>query len=277
MILASWWMDIGSDYHRFSFVVACCVSCIAILVSVLILKRYLERKTRIAALLAGFLITLSFSVILDPVFLLVRGIGGLDLVNFQSLFSLGWMSFANVFLVYFLKEYFYGNQDHWAVQPVAISAACVLPCLLVMYAIDGLTMIFLALHLSISFTLYLTQFIKSRTLVAMLKREEEIDIIALNGFKYIGLSGLALFISLVFFVLHEVTLMFPEFFISINLLKEDASIFIGLGFIFGGLAAFSFYIGFLMPTWIRKYWMKSTQQANQTGHKQQAQQIEQTG
>ena len=74
MILATWWDLLGEDYNRFSFVASVGVSIIAVLVSVLILRRYLERKTRIAGLLAGFLITLTFSVILDPIFLLIRAV-----------------------------------------------------------------------------------------------------------------------------------------------------------------------------------------------------------
>jgi hypothetical protein len=260
MILATWWDNIGGDYHRFSFVLAVIVSIMAICVSVLILKRYIEKKTRIAGLLAGFLITLSLAFVLDPIFLLIRGFMGIDLVEFQSLFSLGWTSFANVFLVYFLKEYFYDNQDHWAVKPIAIGAASVLPCVMIMYVIGGPAVIFLILHLIISFPLYLYQFIKSRAIVKMLEKEEEVDILASKGFKYVGLSGLAMFLTLVFLIFNEVTLVFPDFFMSIGLLKEDASIFVGIGVIFGGLAAIFYYIGFIMPEWIRNRWLQQAEQ-----------------
>lgn len=276
MILATWWDLLGEDYNRFSFVASVGVSIIAVLVSVLILRRYLERKTRIAGLLAGFLITLTISVILDPIFLLIRALTAQDHVEIQSLFSLGLTGIANIFLVYFLKQYYYDDHDHWAIKPVVIIEASILPLLMIALATQMDEIPILVIHLVISFSIYWVQFLKSVSLQKILKKQPEVDVLALNGFKYIGLTGLTLFLTYFCFVMQEVASAFPEVFTALGLIQENASIFIGIGFIFGGFTSFFCYIGFIMPEWVRNIWTKKAQNSGLIKQTEQMEQMEQT-
>jgi hypothetical protein len=254
MASISWWNNLGSSYHQFYFVVSIFVCLFSFYIAFLTLKRYFERHNQIAAILATFIFLLAAALLLDPIFLLYRATTDIDLIALQSVLSFGLTGYANILLIIFLRDVFYNKKTGWYPIPIIIIEALILP-VGVWINRSGLDIIPLfGLHLLMSFIIYLTQFVKSVYLQRRLRAEHKEDVVGRNGFKYIGLAGLMLFLTYVSFILQEFVSIVPELYEHYNLVQNGATIFIPIGFLLAGISAFCLYIGFLMPEWIKKRW-----------------------
>src|SRR4030042_813081 len=127
----------------------------------------------------------------------------------------------------------------YIVQLVAITGG-----LLTHYALRDLSIIFLLLEMLCTLLISGLLIQKSFALRARIRQRDPEDIVGQKSVLYIGLSGISLILLIVSFALHEV------------LSKSDVKEFItvALGWFFAAAFAIIFYLGYIMPEWLKKRW-----------------------
>jgi hypothetical protein len=250
----TFWSDLGSPIHQTYFIISIMVGIFSFYLSAMLFRKYIERRSRITAILTGYLLLLAIAVILDPIFLTIRNLMDVDYISLQGLYSFGLTAYANILLVIFLREVFYKKEMNWIVYLIIIIEALILPIALWLYYSNQDTIIILGLNLLVSFIIYLNQFIKSITLRIRIKMESPNDKVSYMGTTFIGFSGLMLFSAYVSFLLQEMNSFFGDLYENLGIIANGGSIFIPIGFFLSGIAAIFIYLGFVMPNWLKKRW-----------------------
>jgi len=239
-------------------VIVILVSLLALLIGFSMVSRYMKKKTKIMGYLATMVIILAISLLLDPIFFSIYMIKGVDLIDLQTNLSLGITGIANIFLLKFVQDVF--SKQKKGVFPVLfiLLELLVLPILLINFfiiKIEIIGLIALGVHLLLSSYLYIMQWRQSFKLRDRIKSETPEDKVSIQGLKYIGLSGMLLFLTYLSFVLQEVAVAFYDAFSSIGFVDEsNSSIFLPLGFLLSGISTYWLYIGYFVPGWIKKRW-----------------------
>jgi hypothetical protein len=105
---------------------------------------------------------------------------------------------------------------------------------------------FFLIHVLCSFIIYVVLIRDALNLRKKLVETEPEDIVSHKSLIYIALSGILLFIAVAMFILHEILII----------LGISEYITVALGWVLGSFAAYSVYLGYVVPDWVKERWLK---------------------
>lgn len=203
-------------------------------------------------------ISLAFAALIDGVFLLTNELFGFEYVvleayeyvNLGSYLSFSLNAFSNYFLLVFAKE-IYGEQIKKGLYIIlSIIQLAVIPILLFVYFLGpflfpeilaDVSLIPFVAHILCSIIIYIIFSVNAFKVRKVMGRESEQDLFIRKALGDLSLTGIFMLFAVLSFVTHEVFLM-----TGIELLKKEA-ISIAFGWIFGAVAAFFMYSGYVSP------------------------------
>ncbi len=201
---------------------------------------------------------LACAALIDGVFLLIDELIGFgyvyieayEFINLGSYLSFSLNAISNYFLLAFAKE-IYGEQIKKGLYlTLSIMQIAVVPALLFVYffgpflfagILSDIELIPFITHILCSIVIYIlfsTNAFKIRKVMGL---ESDQDYIIRKSLGDLGMTGIFMLLAVLSFISHEIFLM-----TSFELLKKEA-ISIAFGWIFGSIAAFFMYSGYVSP------------------------------
>src|SRR5271157_904695 len=250
-----------SDCHVFGWTVSIIAAACSCMLALLIARKYYRVK-RTAAMrcltLIAFALTLAVGS--DPiVFALTRSLPSQAdadrIIQIQSSLAFALTAVANIFLVLLVKDIFYENKYKlWMLVLVFMEiAVAILEPALTIAGSEPIEM--LLVHMIASFVLYFMLAVRSFKLRARLLQSETRDVVGVNGFTFIGLSGILLIVTVISFIMQEIAFAFEDVFRQLGLIDSlGCSLFVVLGFAMAVISVVVLYIGYYVPARVRNRW-----------------------
>jgi len=231
----------------------------------LITRKYmLVKHTSVMRFLSIFAWIMVASLAADPIFFAItRNLTTQEMadsvIQIQTSFSFAGTALANIVLICFLKSIFYeGRSKLWmrAIVVIELGVAILMPVLAFAVAEP---LYVLVLHAFASIIIYIFQAIRAFAIGSKLKREKSTDVASINGITLIGLSGVLLISTFCAFIMQEIAFVFKEDFLAIGLIDNlGCSLFVAIGFVLAVVSLFVLYVGYYVPSWIKKRWQSGT-------------------
>ncbi|TFG20618.1 MAG: hypothetical protein EU530_02810 [Promethearchaeota archaeon] len=225
------------------------------------LKKNEDTKTLLYMEIVAF--CLAFAALIDGGFLFTNELFGFEyviieayeFVNLGSYLSFSLNALSNYFLLAFAKE-IYGEQIKKGLYiTLSIIQLAVIPILLFVYFLGpflfaeilaDVSLIPFVAHIICSIVIYIVYSVNAFKLRKVMGRASDQDPIIHKALGDLGVTGIFMLLAVLSFITHEVFLM-----TEIALLKNEA-ISIAFGWIFGAIAAFFMYSGYVSPELMKR-------------------------
>jgi hypothetical protein len=224
-------------------------------------KQKLPTKTLLYMEIVAF--SLAFAAFIDGIFLLTDEILNIDyvfiedyaFVNLGSYISFSLNAVANYFLFAFAKAV-YGEQiKKWVYFTLSFIQIMVVPMLLLVYflgpflfanVLNDIELIPFLTHILCSIIIYILFSVNAFKIRRLMPLDSDQDFIIRKSLGDLGTTGIFMLLAVLSFVTHELFIM-----TDIEILKNEA-ITIAFGWIFGAIAAFFLYSGYVSPEMMKK-------------------------
>lgn len=232
------------------FVLPLFLGAFALVIALLVLGKYVNRKTPILKTLFFLILFLAGAVLADPIFYYLE----LDF-SMNSTIPFALSAVANVFLVRFIVLVFLKEKRHgWlhALAVAEIGVAILTPLVPVLSLFDGDLLPVLLLHVVASAIIYLTLVNRAIAVRESVARTERVSRV---GMSFMAYTGVLLVFTFVVFVMQELPSLVPEFnaaLQAIGFAEGGCTYFVVIGWFLASLAAATLYIGYVMPGWVRR-------------------------
>lgn len=228
------------------FFVAAGVGLFGLYVAGTCFRRWAKKRTSILLYLSCSILFWSLAALIDPIIYTSAQFSEteFDIISFGSSISFGLSAIANLTLVMFIVHVFYEKKYSPVAYLLMIIEMSILPLGIIFYMVDIEILIVYILHLVASSVIYFTLLRVSINLRRKLISQKESDVAAINGILIIGIAAFILFLTLIWFVLHEVMAMLDD---TSPLDLKRLSPFTVLGWLFAGLGAVLLYWGYTLP------------------------------
>jgi len=207
--------------------------------TVLLVKRFLQRKTDILLNISLSMIFFSFAIFSDWITLL------LNKLDLGTLLSFAGNALGNIFLLNFIENVFFSEKNKSLARTImkGLEILVISGLIYTYYIINNdVEFFFLILHILISIVIYGLLTMKSFHLATKLKTSHEDEGSKSKMIFLIGISGILLFLSVSMFIIHELLLMIEY--------REYYSLM--MGWLLASFAAFIIYLGYVSPDWFLK-------------------------
>ncbi|MBN2155060.1 MAG: hypothetical protein JW776_03360 [Candidatus Lokiarchaeota archaeon] len=219
-------------------------------------KRGIETKSLVYIEIVAF--CLGLAALIDGVFLLTHEVYGIEFilipsyefVNFGSYLSFSLNAISNFFLLTFAKEIFGELVKKGLYLVLSIVQIAVVPALLIVFfsgdLLSDFELIPFIAHILCSIVIYILFSVNAFKIRKVMPLDSDQDYIIRKALGDLGMTGIFMLLAVLSFVAHEIFLM-----TSLELLKKEA-VTIAFGWIFGGIAAFFMYSGYVSPELMKK-------------------------
>ena len=201
---------------------------------------------------------LGIAALIDGVFLFVNEYFGVEyviipsfeFVNFGSYLSFCLNATSNFFLLSFAKEVFGEQIKKGLYVTLSVVQLAVVPALLIVFftgdLLSAIEIVPFAAHILCSIVIYILFTVNAFKIQKIMPLESDQDYIIRRALGNLGMTGIFMLLAVLSFVTHEVFLM-----TSLEVLKNEA-VTIAFGWIFGGIAAFFMYSGYVSPELMKR-------------------------
>lgn len=223
---------------------------VACYVLILLIKRNQEKPSKI---LRNLIISMGFlgsAALLDFIFFTIAGLKNelreTDFLAYGSYLSFTFNAIANIFLLFFALEVFHEKENNKKWYLIYLLEIILGPALFLSFVYRYDILPFFLIHVLSSFIIYVVLTKDALNLRKKLLENEPDDTVSHKSLMYIALSGILLFIAVAMFILHEVFII----------LEISEYVTVALGWVLGSFAAYSVYLGYVVPDWVKERWTK---------------------
>ncbi len=240
------------EYQWMAYVGAIASSAIALVVFVLLARKYEVGKARSVRYLRDMVGFLVLAAVIDYVVFTINGTNPdwrlrFNYVALGSYISFTMNAIANIFLLLFIRDVFFDGKAKGFIIMLAVLEASVGPALVTIFFTGDpdLPLLALGVHVASAVAVYTILSANAFKLRDRIKLDATKQV-ETHGLAYIGVSGLILFAAVTLFVVHEVVILVP--------IREYWTV--TLGWLLGSFAGVVVYLGFTPPERLKARWAK---------------------
>ncbi|MBD3351856.1 MAG: hypothetical protein GF364_10255 [Candidatus Lokiarchaeota archaeon] len=242
-------------WQGISFFMAGFVGVFGIIITVIIYKKYIQRKQKMLVILGSALLCWALAALLDTIFFTIARTETSTIEQFNQIVSLGsFISFVlnavgNIFLIIFIVYLFFDENYNKLFYTLIVLESLILPFGLVCMNTSIPILFNYMIHLLASFIIYILLALNSFKMRKKLKKIGGTEKSSIMAIEFIGIAGIMLCSLLFCFLIQEI--------ISMSMGENaEQTIFVSLGWLLAGLGAFLLYVGYLKPKWFKRRYDK---------------------
>jgi len=247
------------EYQWMAYVGSIIAFIIAFYATFKLFHKYQTKKSQIVLIVASMVGFLGLAAFIDFLaFTLVHGeivaaeiAEAYELISLGSALSFSFNAISNILLLEFDHRVFHSKEGRKWKYLVYVAELTVPLGIIPMVYTGGDNTAFMLIHIVCSLYVYITLSKDARDLSQKLKTESAEESVEQKALKMIAWSGIFFILAISGFVIHEIIVM------SDLPIREYYTV--TAGWIFGAVAGFLIYLGFIVPVWMRERWEKKNQ------------------